>query len=76
LNWKFAIMDLAITLSILVLALGGVGWMVLLEKKPKDPARPLLVPTTPILFLFLVVILLAAAHLLTLATGTPHIGRR
>jgi hypothetical protein len=69
-------MDLAITLSILVLALGGVGWMVLLEKKPKDPARPLLVPTTPILFLFLVVILLAAAHLLTLATGTPHIGRR
>ena len=69
-------MDLAITLSIIGLALAGISWMVVLEKRPKDPAKPLLIPTTPILFLLLVVILLAAAHLLTLVTGTPHTGRR
>ena len=69
-------MDLIITLSVLGLALGGVGWMVVLEKRPKDPAKPLLIPTTPILFLFLVVILLTAAHLLTLVTGAPHVGRQ
>ena len=69
-------MDLAITLTVLGLALAGIAWMVILEKRPKDPARPLLVPTTPIIFLLLVVILLAAAHLLTLVTGSPHVGRQ
>lgn len=68
--------DTAITLTIIVLAIAGIGWMVYLEKRPKDPARPLLVPTTPILFMLLVVILFAAAHMITLMTGSPHVGRR
>ena len=69
-------MDLIITLSVFALALAGVVWMIVLEKRPKDPTRPLLVPTTPVMFLLLLVIVLAAAHLMTVITGTPHLGRQ
>jgi len=69
-------MDLAITLSVIAAALAGVIWMIVLEKRPKDPSRPLLVPTTPVIFLLLVVMVLAAAHLLSIVTGTPHLGRQ
>ncbi|MGI9372850.1 MAG: hypothetical protein ACR2OJ_10170 [Hyphomicrobiales bacterium] len=68
-------MDLAITLTVMALALCGVIWMILLEKRPKDPTRPLLVPTTPLMFLLLLVFILAAAHLMTIVTGKPHLGR-
>ncbi len=68
-------MDLAITLSVMAAALVGVVWTIVLEKRPKDPARPLLVPTTPIMFLLLLVLILGAAHLVTIVTGKPHTGR-
>ena len=68
-------MDLAITLSVIAAALAGVIWLVILEKRPVEPGNPRLIPTTPVIFLLLVVILLGLAHLLTVVSGSPHMGR-
>lgn len=68
-------MDLAITLTVIATALGGVIWLVIVEKRPSEPGTTRLIPTTPVIFLLLVVILLALAHLMTIVTGSPHVGR-
>lgn len=67
--------DLVLTISGLIAAICGVVGLIWVEKRPRDPGKPLLLPTTPLLFLCLLLIVLAAAHLLTLVTGTPHTGR-
>ena len=63
------------TLSAILLALAVAGWMIVLERKGPVPGKPRLVPTTPILFLAVLALVLALAHMVTLVTGTPHIGR-
>ncbi len=68
-------MELAITIAIALSAFGGAGWALWAEKRPIDPLRPRLVPTTPVLFICLVIVIFAAAHMITLITGTPHVGR-
>ena len=56
-----------ITLAALVLGLIGVGWMVLLERAPRDITKPpRLVPTTPVMFVSALVALLALIHLVNL----------
>ncbi|MGI9482789.1 MAG: hypothetical protein ACR2OR_10590 [Hyphomicrobiales bacterium] len=68
-------MDLSITLSVIALAIAAIIWLVVLEKRPVEPGNTRLIPTTPVIFVLLVVILLALAHLMTIVTGSPHMGR-
>lgn len=68
-------MEWAITIGAAVGGFGCAGWALWREKQPIDPLKPRLLPTTPILFLSLVVVIFAAAHMITLATGQPHVGR-
>jgi hypothetical protein len=58
-----ALLTLAALLSGLALALA----IAFIERRRSRNLRPRLVPTTPFMFLALVVMVLAAAHLLTLA---------
>jgi hypothetical protein len=59
--------ELWLTLGSLVAGLAGVGWMAVLERRPRDLARPpRLVPTTPVMFLSALVAILALVHLLNL----------
>ena len=51
------------TSAILIMALLVVGFLVWLEKRPRRSLMPSLLPTTPILFLTGIVILLATVHL-------------
>ncbi|MEM8686486.1 MAG: hypothetical protein AAGF81_04100 [Pseudomonadota bacterium] len=68
-------MELAITIFAALAGFGGAGWALWAEKRPIDPLKPRLVPTTPVLFICLVIVIFAAAHLITLITGQPHVGR-
>lgn len=68
-------LDLILTISGLVVSAGLTIWMIVLEKKPPPPGELRLVPTTPFLFIGALGIILALAHLVTLLTGTPHVGR-
>ena len=68
-------MDLAVTLCAAFGGFAGVVALLWLERRPREPGKPLLLPTTPLLFACLLVIILAMAHLVTLVTGVPHIGR-
>jgi len=67
--------ELTITLGALVVAVAGTGYLVWLERKPRVPGHPRLIPSTPLMFLCLLVMIVAIAHLLTIVTGTPHTGR-
>ena len=68
-------MEMAITILAALAAFGGVGWALWAEKQPIDPSNTRLIPTTPVLFICLVIVIFAAAHMITLITGTPHVGR-
>jgi hypothetical protein len=53
--------------------LGGlalVASMIILEKRPRKGLTPRLIPTTPVMFAGIIVMMLALAHLLTVA-GRP-----
>jgi len=63
------------TASAMLVALAVAGWMIVLERREPVPGQPRLVPTTPVLFLALLALVLALTHLVTLITGTPHMGR-
>lgn len=67
--------DLTLTVGGLVTALAGVVALIWLEHRPREPGKPLLLPSTPLLFLCLLIIVLTLAHLVTLITGVPHKGR-
>ncbi len=68
-------MEMAITVLAALGGFAGAGWALWAEKRPIDPTKPRLIPTTPVLFLCLVVVIFAAAHMITLITGQPHVGR-
>jgi hypothetical protein len=72
-----SVMNLEIfwTVSAIVVALAVAGWMIVLERREPVPGQPRVFPTTPVLFLAVIAIVLALAHLMTLVTGTPHMGR-
>lgn len=67
--------DLVLTVAGLLCALAGVVALIWLERQPREPGKPLLLPSTPLLFLCLLIIVLTLAHLVTLVTGVPHKGR-
>lgn len=68
-------LDFLVTLAGLIAALSGVVALLWMEKRPREPGKPLLLPTTPLLFVCLVIIVVALAHMVTLVTGVPHRGR-
>ena len=68
-------MDFAITITAIAAAFGLVVYLIWLEKRPVELGNPRLVPLTPMLFLMILVLIMALAHLVSLLTGTPHMGR-
>ena len=68
-------LDFLVTLAGLVTALSGVVALLWMERRPREPGKPLLLPTTPLLFVCLVIIVIALAHMVTIITGVPHRGR-
>ncbi len=68
-------LDLFITLTVLVISAVGAGLMIWMEYRPREPGNPSLVPTTPLLFVCALIVVLALAHLMTIVTGSPHVGR-
>lgn len=68
-------LDVLVTSFLLVSALAGAATMIWLERRPRSLGQPRLVPTTPLLFLCALVVVLALAHLISIATGVPHVGR-
>ena len=69
-------MSLELTLVLLVVSvtLSGAAWF--MQRRPRDSLDPPLVPWTAIQVIAVVVALLMAAHLVSLATGQPLKGRR
>jgi hypothetical protein len=58
--------ELIVTLAALAAGACVAGLAVWLERRPRDTFKPLLVPTTPMLFAGLLILVLAAVHLLNL----------
>lgn len=58
--------ELLISLVFLLLGCAIVGAMVWLERRPKASLETRLVPTTPLMFAGLIVVLLATVHLVNL----------
>jgi ABC-type Fe3+-siderophore transport system permease subunit len=58
-----------LTLTALFAGLALAAAMIWLERKPRARPEPRLIPTTPIMFLGLLIVILAAAHLLALTRG-------
>ena len=67
-------MSLTVTLGILAAALACAGILVWLERRPAEFGRLRLIPTTPLIFLSIVVAVLMAVHLVNLMGG--HTGRQ
>lgn len=59
-------MGLTLTLCLLCFGGGLVAWANWLERRPRDIDRPRLVPTTPLMFVGAMAVLLSVIHLLTL----------
>jgi predicted ABC-type exoprotein transport system permease subunit len=68
-------LDLVVTLIVLVAAAICGAYMIWLEHRPATLGEPRLLPTTSLLFVCALVIVLACAHLVSLVTGAPHVGR-
>lgn len=68
-------MSLELTLALLAaaVALAGLAWV--MQRRPRVSLDPPLVPWTAVQVVAVVVALLMAAHLVSLATGRPFTGR-
>ncbi|WP_041535944.1 hypothetical protein [Parvibaculum lavamentivorans] len=66
-------MTLALTLTILAVSAVSAGFFIWLEKKPVEPGRIRLLPTTTLLFACIIVAVVMLVHLVTLMGG--HTGR-
>jgi len=68
-------LDLVLTVAVIVGASVSGGLLIHRERRPPDPGKPRLLPSTPLLFLCALALVLALAHLVTIITGAPHTGR-
>ncbi|PLX34544.1 MAG: hypothetical protein C0605_13210 [Hyphomicrobiales bacterium] len=68
-------MGLELTLGLIAGLLVVIGGLVWRERRPRPLGQVSLVPTTPLLFVALVVLVAVLAHLVSLVTGHPHMGR-
>lgn len=60
-----------LTFGAIVFGLALCGVMAWLERRPREAFKPRLLPTTPFMFLGLLIFLLAASHVMTLL-GLPQ----
>jgi hypothetical protein len=72
---SFATNPLETGLTLLALLIGAAlaGWAVFLERRPKHSFKPDLVPTTPVMFLGLMIAMFAIVHAVNLMG--VHTGR-
>ena len=68
-------MELWLTLALLVAGLALSAFCRWRESRPRELGEVPLVPTTPLLAVGILAVLVAAAHLVTLVTGVPFAGR-
>ncbi len=68
-------MSFGITLAVLLIALALAAGANYLERRPRVPGNPPLVSWTAIQIVAVVVAILMAAHLVSLLSGTPLVGR-
>lgn len=68
-------MSLTLTLIILAVCLAILGVAQIRERRKYEPGRISLVPWLPLQFLAIFGIILMLAHLVTLLTGEPLVGR-
>ena len=68
-------MGLELTIAILVVACAVFVGAIFISRKPAEPGRVRMIPYGGLQFLAIAAILVTAAHLITLLTGTPLIGR-
>ncbi len=68
-------MDIQITLAAGFAATSVIILLIWLEHRPREPGNPRLIPLTPLLFLAIFVLIVILAHLVTVLTGEPHLGR-
>ena len=69
-------MSLELTLILLVVSVSLAGVAFVMQRRPRVGFEPPLVPWTAVQVVAVVVALLMAAHLVSLATGQPFKGRR
>ncbi len=68
-------MGLELTLAILIAAFAVFAGAIFISRKPVEPGQVRMIPYGGIQFLAIAVVLVAAAHLISLLTGTPLVGR-
>ena len=59
-------MDLILTLIAILGGFALMFWMMRIEKREPDLTRPQMVPTTPLMFVGALVVILGVVHLLTI----------
>ena len=68
-------MGLGLTVTVLVIAFAVFGAAILISRKPVEPGQVRMVPYGGIQFLAIATVLVTLAHLISLLTGEPLIGR-
>jgi len=66
--------QLWLTIAVLLVSIGVVGYLSWLERRPRTSLTPRMIPTTPVLMVFGSIALLALVHLVNLYG--MHTGRR
>jgi hypothetical protein len=64
---------LAVTLTLLAASLAAAGYFIWLERRPPEPGKVRLLPTTPLIFLAILVAVVMLVHLVNLMG--VHTGR-
>jgi hypothetical protein len=68
-------MGLGLTTAILVVAFAVFAGAIFLSRRPVEPGQVRMIPYGGIQFLAIAAVLVTAAHLISLLTGEPLIGR-
>lgn len=68
-------MGLGLTVAILAAAFAIFAGAIFFSRKPVEPGQVRMIPYGGLQFLAIAVVLVTAAHLITLLTGEPLIGR-
>ncbi len=69
-------MNLSVTVTLMVLGVALAAWANWRERKGHTPGQVPLVPYTFWQFVGIIIFILMAAHLITLLSGKPFMGRR
>lgn len=68
-------MGLELTIAILFIACAVFAGAIFMSRRPVEPGQVRMIPYGGLQFFAIAVVLVTAAHLITLLTGTPLIGR-